>query len=103
MSQSVRALLLARAGLRPAEIARRMEVTVQRVDHLLHPEKYHARRAVYDGLRRGRIVRPARCERCGGADPQAHHLDYSRRLLVAWLCRGCHVEEHAAAQSREAA
>lgn len=35
------------------------------------------------------------CGKCGGPDAQRHHHDYSRPDEVEWLCRACHVNEHA--------
>lgn len=35
------------------------------------------------------------CARCGAAKVQAHHTDYERPLEVVWLCRPCHLTEHA--------
>lgn len=43
--------------------------------------------------RRGKLV-PQPCERCGVADTQKHHEDYSKPLKVRWLCRPCHLLEH---------
>lgn len=54
-------------------------------------------------LRSGVLVRPAACERCGGAScgdarrphmVYGHHDDYSRPLDVQWLCHSCHWERH---------
>ncbi len=44
-------------------------------------------------LRRGKIKR-APCKRCGDANSQMHHPDYSKPLLVEWMCRPCHLLEH---------
>lgn len=45
--------------------------------------------------------RPHLCERCGNAPPDgqkihAHHIDYTRPELIAWLCVKCHRAEHRA-------
>ena len=46
-------------------------------------------------IRRGEVVRPTRCSRCGEQRKiHAHHPDYSRPLYVEWLCTLCHGEEH---------
>jgi len=46
-------------------------------------------------VKRGEILRPARCTRCGEARKlQAHHSDYNRPLFVEWLCSLCHGQEH---------
>jgi hypothetical protein len=42
-------------------------------------------------VRRGVLIRPARCQDCGRrCFPDAHHEDYSKPLEVEWLCRKCH-------------
>ena len=46
---------------------------------------------VYQG--RGHLVAKP-CEKCGSADSQKHHPDYSKPLDVIWLCRPCHVAVH---------
>lgn len=39
----------------------------------------------------GKLVRPYCCSECGGTGRiEAAHYDYSRPLLVRWLCRSCH-------------
>ena len=62
-----------------------------------------ARAAIQRAIRRGKITRPNRCERCGLIPPLAkdgrkqihgHHQDYSRPLEVRWLCQKHHMEEH---------
>jgi hypothetical protein len=60
-----------------------------------HRSAQHIRRAhqrVRDHILTGRLVRPSRCEWCGreGCAIEAAHEDYSRPLLVRWLCRSCH-------------
>jgi hypothetical protein len=42
-------------------------------------------------VRDGRIGRAPKCEACGLIKPlNAHHPDYSKPLLVVWLCKPCH-------------
>jgi hypothetical protein len=52
--------------------------------------------AVYQALKRGKLVRPSSCEWCGGTNRkiQAHHEDYSKPLEVIWLCIPCHSARH---------
>jgi hypothetical protein len=58
--------------------------------------------AVYNkALRLGDIVRPTTCAECGVSYEgslvkliQGHHEDYSKPLLVDWLCRKCHAKRH---------
>jgi hypothetical protein len=64
--------------------------------------KEQARHKVHSALRRGDIVRPASCQRCGAggstSDGRAyihahHHLGYESPLDVEWLCPKCHFAE----------
>lgn len=55
--------------------------------------------AVLAALKRGDMVRPDRCSRCGqppyeGQQILAHHDDYAQPLKIDWLCRPCHVVRH---------
>ncbi|KKM05639.1 hypothetical protein LCGC14_1752080 [marine sediment metagenome] len=60
------------------------------------PEKAKAHHTVNDAIRGGYLQRPKICESCGRfADIEGHHPDYSKPLEVDWLCRPCHVKEHA--------
>jgi hypothetical protein len=66
----------------------------------LHSTRYPTqRRAVWtlnNAIADGRAVRPSTCSRCGKEGRiEGHHNDYSKPLDVIWLCRRCHVEEHA--------
>lgn len=57
--------------------------------------KRRAHRKVFKAVKRGRLIRAVVCERCGDEElTHAHHEDYSKPLVVVWLCRGCHVAEH---------
>lgn len=47
------------------------------------------KRAVYNGV----LVRKP-CEICGEIKSDAHHEDYSKPLVVRWLCRKHHIREH---------
>lgn len=42
--------------------------------------------------RRGKLI-PQPC-RCGSTKVEMHHPDYSKPLMVEWLCRPCHREIH---------
>jgi NAD-dependent dihydropyrimidine dehydrogenase PreA subunit len=58
-------------------------------------EKMEARYQLNLAIRRGEIVRPDKCIRCGSERKlHAHHPDYSRPLFVEWLCTICHGKEH---------
>lgn len=61
-----------------------------------------ARRMVRDAIKRGDLVRPDTCARCGAIPPPAsdgratihgHHHDYNAPLDVEWICAGCHRAE----------
>lgn len=56
-----------------------------------HPQKFAAQTAVAAAVRRGDLIRPEFCESClKRCKAQAHHDDYSKPLVVDWLCRACH-------------
>lgn len=58
-----------------------------------YPEKALAHDVVAWALRTGRLQRPTLCQRCtqGSIEPlHAHHEDYTRPLMVQFLCRPCH-------------
>ncbi len=59
-----------------------------------YDEKTRARRKLQDAVRLGWIQRPL-CEGCGtNENVQGHHADYSKPLVVDWLCGICHAAEH---------
>jgi hypothetical protein len=73
-----------------------LEVTSKRMRKKF-PEKYKARQAIANALRKGIIYRPTNCEHCGKeCKPNAHHSSYSEgmELAVTWLCYTCHGEVH---------
>jgi hypothetical protein len=62
-------------------------------------ERGDARREIYRvyhaALRSGTLKRPDHCSECGReCTPDGHHMDYSKPLLVVWLCRDCHQKHH---------
>lgn len=62
-----------------------------------NPQKRRAQQMVAVEIRSGRMARCA-CERCGSANAQAHHDDYSKPLDVRWLCPRDHARAHAEAR-----
>ena len=64
----------------------------------IDPVKLRARNAVRDAVRRGKIEKPNRCNRCHKSflrhQLMGHHHDYSRPIDVEWLCSSCHSLEH---------
>jgi len=69
-----------------------------RAYYTAHPERAAAQRRVRDAIRRGDLIRPTRCPRCGRRNSvsriEAHHADYSKPLEVTWLCALCHRDTH---------
>lgn len=70
-----------------------------------YPRKQAAKSVVSAALIAGKLIRPAKCERCNVTPPkgrdgrsliQGHHEDYSRALEVTWLGVGCHAQAHRA-------
>jgi hypothetical protein len=62
-------------------------------------EQIRARTRILTEIRAGRMVRPDRCEKCSRlCKPQGHHDDYSKPLIVRWLCASCHKLEHLTTQ-----
>jgi hypothetical protein len=68
-----------------------------------NPEKIAAYNILHNALRRGDIIRPESCTKCGvnpgrGRDGRsllhAHHRDHLKPLEVEWLCCVCHGKEH---------
>ncbi len=54
-----------------------------------------ANRMVIDHVRRGKLIRPTKCEKCmKECKPDGHHRDYNKPLEVIWLCKICHNHEH---------
>lgn len=60
-----------------------------------NPDAYRAQTAVGNALRDGRLTKGP-CEVCGSADVHGHHDDYSKPLVVRWLCPLHHQRHHAA-------
>lgn len=61
-----------------------------------NPEKRSAWWTFANALRAGKLVKPDACPRCGKKGRvDGHHKDYAKPLEVDWLCRACHVAEHA--------
>lgn len=55
--------------------------------------KVRARRETRNAMRRGELQRQS-CEACGSPRTHAHHDDYGKPLIVRWLCRKHHEQEH---------
>lgn len=57
-----------------------------------NPEWAHAQTIANNAVRDGKLQRAQECEGCGRDDVriEKHHPDYSKPLLVVWLCKPCH-------------
>lgn len=53
-----------------------------------------ARSYAQEYKKRGKI-KPQPCNICGSEKSQMHHPDHELPLLIAWLCRECHLAWHA--------
>ncbi len=61
----------------------------------VHNDKTRARASLNAAVRCGQVQRPATCSRCGKLGRvTGHHDDYSKPLVVTWLCYECHGREH---------
>lgn len=56
-----------------------------------YPDRREAHHTANNALRDGKLQRLALCEGCGLPKRlEKHHPDYSKPLLVVWLCKQCH-------------
>jgi hypothetical protein len=57
-----------------------------------HPDRAKAHDAAGNAERDGKLLRPTLCEGCSLPKQriEKHHPDYSKPLLVVWLCKPCH-------------
>lgn len=51
------------------------------------------RRRTGYAIKKGKLIRQP-CEVCGDLKSEAHHDDYSKPLIVRWLCKDHHEEWH---------
>lgn len=72
--------------------ALRRKIEQDRIWKQRHPRKAEAWKVMKAAVRRGELVRPDACERCGtsGGRIEASHDDYDKPLEVEWLCPRCH-------------
>jgi len=57
----------------------------------LYPVKFKARDKVKYALRKGKLVKPSKCELCNEESKlEGHHKDYEKPLDVDWYCNRCH-------------
>jgi hypothetical protein len=67
-------------------------------------QRYPERMRAHNIAARAKLVGPKRCERCRSDRRrlEKHHTDYSRPLVVEWLCKPCHYLADELRRSREA-
>lgn len=59
-----------------------------------HPDRIRAQKLVYKAVKRGQLIKPSTCSRCGTEGRiEGHHADYAQPLVVIWLCKLCHLLE----------
>lgn len=71
--------------------------TKKNVDNSIakYPEKHRARTTLNYAISKGKIKKPKNCANCGKEKKlDGHHEDYSKPLIVQWLCRPCHFNKH---------
>lgn len=66
-----------------------------------HPDRA-ACEGAFAAAKRNGDIQPQPCETCGAEPTEGHHEDYAKPLEIVWLCRPCHLEEHARLRAREA-
>lgn len=58
-------------------------------------DKRHCHHKVHSAIRRGELSAPSKCESCmAKGKTEAHHDDYSKPLMIRWLCGDCHRAYH---------
>lgn len=68
------------------------------------PAMYEAHRLFWRAVDHGEIKRETACEQCSSErHVEAHHDDYSKPLVVRWLCASCHSKHHWALRKKAAA
>jgi hypothetical protein len=56
--------------------------------------KRKARYTAYNALKYGKIIKEP-CAMCGSNENiEIHHIDYSKPMLITFLCRNCHMIIH---------
>jgi len=60
-----------------------------------NPEKVRAHKLVTLAVKRGDLIKPSTCSKCGVEEKlDAHHENYLWPLKVKWLCHPCHKTLH---------
>lgn len=72
---------------------RKKILTKRKIDYQLNGYKHKAREAVKTALYKGILFRQ-NCIVCGVDKTEAHHPDYTKPLMVVWLCKKHHQRVH---------
>jgi hypothetical protein len=78
-------------------IRHKKEIAVKRKEYnKKHKDRVYARGKVRVALLSGELMKPDSCSCCGKSmvNLDAHHEDYSKPLIVVWICRKCHQIKH---------
>lgn len=60
-----------------------------------HLDKQKARILLNSQVKRRLVIRPNTCNVCQKKKKtEAHHTDYTKPLMVTWVCRQCHFDLH---------
>ena len=60
-----------------------------------HPDRVRVKGQLQYAVEVGKIKKPRTCENCGRETRlSGHHEDYSKPLIVTWLCSSCHKLKH---------
>jgi len=72
-----------------------MRVNRPAYSDLPEQQKVHSRARAYarEYLKRGKLVAEP-CVRCGAKKAEKHRPDYTKPLLVIFMCRDCHLAAH---------
>ena len=62
--------------------------------------KHKARWALNKAIHQSKTLTRQPCIRCGSKRSEGHHEDYSKPLVVIWLCRPCHKVEHSGCEGK---
>ena len=85
-------LSLLNRGVKQIEIARRMGVSRQRINQIIHPERTYARGRINGKVASKSIPRAARliCVDCGKRAKEYDHPNYKSPDTVDAVCAPCH-------------
>lgn len=87
------------AAFRQTERGKELSRQITKRQYAKHKDRAIARAMLGSAIKAGMIVKPKICERCSntGRIEGHHHAGYDRKhwLDVIWLCKQCHVTEHA--------